>query len=392
MIDIKDKKECCGCNACVQACPLHCISMEADEEGFWYPKADSNVCIKCGKCDMVCPVINAEHIQNENEDKIAGEQPQTYIAYALDEQLRKQSSSGGIFGIIAHEILHDGGVVFGAAYDDAYRVRHIHIENESDMRILQGSKYVQSDIGDTYNEAFKVLKQGRKVFFTGTACQIAGLKQFLGRDYDNLLTADVLCHGTPSPKLWKMYIDYLKKVNNSDIYSVNFRDKSIGWKRFSMRVQFDNNELCEPFYNNKYMNMFLGNICLRPSCHACHFKSLTRPSDITMGDCWGIENYKPELDDDMGASVVLINSEKGLRLFEKVSDRLIYKRAETDKALPPQSDSRKSVAMHFNRNKFFNAMQKGADIDTLVKYLEPSFARKVVRKVKRIIKRFYKNR
>lgn len=138
--------------------------------------------------------------------------------------------------------------------------------------------------------------------------------------------------GTPSPKLWKMYIDYLKKVNNSDIYSVNFRDKSIGWKRFSMRVQFDNNELCEPFYNNKYMNMFLGNICLRPSCHACHFKSLTRPSDITMGDCWGIENYKPELDDDMGASVVLINSEKGLRLFEKVSDRLIYKRAETDKA------------------------------------------------------------
>ena len=341
---------------------------------------------------MVCPVINAEHIQNENEDKIAGEQPQTYIAYASDEQLRKQSSSGGIFGIIAHEILHDGGVVFGAAYDDAYRVRHIHIENESDMRILQGSKYVQSDIGDTYNEAFKVLKQGRKVFFTGTACQIAGLKQFLGRDYDNLLTADVLCHGTPSPKLWKMYIDYLKKVNNSDIYSVNFRDKSIGWKRFSMRVQFDNNELCEPFYNNKYMNMFLGNICLRPSCHACHFKSLTRPSDITMGDCWGIENYKPELDDDMGASVVLINSEKGLRLFEKVSDRLIYKRAETDKALPPQSDSRKSVAMHFNRNKFFNAMQKGADIDTLVKYLEPSFARKVVRKVKRIIKRFYKNR
>lgn len=171
MIDIKDKKECCGCNACVQACPLHCISMEADEEGFWYPKADSNVCIKCGKCDMVCPVINAEHIQNENEDKIAGEQPQTYIAYASDEQLRKQSSSGGIFGIIAHEILHDGGVVFGAAYDDAYRVRHIHIENESDMRILQGSKYVQSDIGDTYNEAFKVLKQGRKVFFTGTACQ-----------------------------------------------------------------------------------------------------------------------------------------------------------------------------------------------------------------------------
>ena len=387
MIDINDKKECCGCNACVQACPLHCISMYTDEEGFWYPKADSDVCIKCGKCDMVCPVNNAEHIKNENEDKIVGEQPQTYIAYAMDEQLRKQSSSGGMFGIIAHDILQDGGVVFGAAYDDTYMVHHIHIERESDISLLQGSKYVQSDIGDTYNEVAKILKHGRKVFFTGTACQIAGLKQFLGRDYDNLLTADVLCHGTPSPKLWKMYIDYLKNVNDSDIHSVNFRDKTIGWKKFSMRIQFDNNELCEPFYNNKYMNMFLGNICLRPSCHACHFKSLIRPSDITIGDCWGIENYKPELDDDMGTSVVLINSEKGLRMFEKVSDKLIYKRAETNKALPPQSDSRKSVVMHFNRKKFFNAMQQGKNVDTLVKYLEPSFARKAVRKVKRVIKK-----
>lgn len=375
MIQIKEKKECCGCSACQQICPKHCITMKEDTEGFYYPIVDMKNCVDCHLCEKVCPIKS----KKRNNDNILA-----YAAFSNEMDIRLQSSSGGIFSVIAEYVLENNGIVFGAALNDNQLVNHIAIDNLDNLNKLRGSKYIQSQINKTYKEAEKYLKDGRSVLFTGTTCQIAGLKTFLRKEYENLITVDVLCHGVPSEKVWKKYLQFQEETNKSGLQDVYFRNKDNGWKKFEVLINFKNGEKYQKAnMEDSFMRLFLANICLRPSCHDCHFKSLDRPSDFTIGDSWGIENYMPEMDDDKGTSVVLLHTEKGKKIFEKLQSQMTFKKAEVDKILPPTADSRKSVAPHPKREQLFEMLNQDAEIEQLVKLLEPSISQKIKYKIRK---------
>lgn len=389
MIEIKRKENCCGCGACAAACPKDAIVLTEDQEGFQYPNIDTAKCVDCGLCEKVCPFIekmegNAAHMDS-------------YAMYVNSRDNRLISSSGGVFGAIAMEILEEGGAVCGAAFDDGMMVKHIVIENADELNQLRGSKYLQSDNNGVFQKVKELLENNRNVLYSGTACQVAGLKKFLKKEYENLFTIDVLCHGVPSPKLWKKYIQELQDANQSKVSKINFRNKDTGWKTYSFTAEFaDGTIKKERYENNEYMRLFLGNICLRPSCHQCNYKDLGRPSDITMGDYWGIEEQLPEMDDDLGTSVVKVNSKKGEEMIRRIQSRVTYQAVDIETALPAFADARKSVSMHENRKKFFSQLDK-KNINQLLELLKPSFKTKMKNKVKkgknklkRIVKKAYR--
>lgn len=334
MIQIEDKAKCCGCGACVQRCPKNCILLKEDGEGFLYPVVDKDNCVDCGLCEKVCPVLN----QGEERKPLY-----VYAAKNEDEEIRKKSSSGGVFTLLAVQVIKNGGVVFGARFNENWEVVHDYSETEEGLSAFRGSKYVQSKIGETYKQVEEFLREGREVMFSGTPCQISGLKLFLGKRYENLLTVDVICHGVSSPMIWRMYLKellarqgdgknsvlshsippFLKSIR--DISCIDFRNKELGWKKYSFALTLSvpsNGHgvkntvlLSEPYTQNLYMKGFLSDLYLRPSCHACPTKSLKSGADITLGDFWGIQNIFPDIDDDMGVSAVLLNTEKGVKCY-----------------------------------------------------------------------------
>ena len=375
-----NKKECCGCTACLHVCPMKCITMQEDQEGFFYPVIDEKKCIHCHKCEKVCAVLNANDLNTKTK---------TFVGYSKDEEIRKQSSSGGIFSVLAEWILQQGGVVFGAAFDENFEVHHIAIETKEELAKLRGSKYVQSRLENVYPKAKQYLEMNRKVLFTGTACQIAGLKKYLHKEYDNLYTVDVLCHGVPSPKIWRMYLEDKKKQYHASVKKIEFRNKESGWNNFSMNILFyDMQQYLVHFFEDKFMKMFLSNIDLRPSCYACRFKKFPRISDMTIGDSWGIENYMPDIDDDKGTSVILVHSSKGEGMFEAIRENLIVREAELEKVLPSTADSRRSVEMHPNRKKYLEGIKRGEDFDVLYGYVQKNFIQKIVSLIRCIILNF----
>lgn len=309
MLEIKDKNNCCGCSACVSICPRQCITMQQDEEGFPYPSIDLDKCIDCHLCEKVCPELNSN----------SGTLPvKTLAAYNKNIQIRNISSSGGIFTLIAESILNDNGIVFGASFDREWKVRHVYIENIEDLSGLRGSKYSQSVIGDCFSKAKEFLDSGRKVLFSGTPCQIAGLKNYLKKDYENLLTMDVVCHGVPSPMVWQKYLESLE----AKVTSVSFRNKEKSWKNYRVKISSAGNEsnvVDEEFLQNRFMQVFLSDLSLRSSCYTCKSKSGSSGSDITLGDFWGIDKIEPKIDDDQGMNLVLINTEKGNKFLEDIN-------------------------------------------------------------------------
>jgi len=343
---LSNMKDCTGCHACTNICPKKCIFMKDDNEGFLYPIVDYNICIKCKRCVNVCPINN--NIKSYNT-------PIAYACYNKDENIRLNSSSGGIFSLLAEKMIDRGGVVFGAVFNDNFEVEHKYIETKENIELLRGSKYVQSKIGTSYRQVKDFLESGREVLFSGTPCQIAGLKNYLVKAYSNLLTVDLICHGVPSPYVWQKYIKFRENKAGSEISKITFRNKKMGWKQFSVSFLFKNNTEYNKIYSNDlYMTAFLKNISLRPSCYNCRFKTLNRPSDITLADFWGVQNIFPEIDDDKGASLIFINSQLGEKIYSEILDNIVYKEVDILDAVKYNSAAIKSPLPHINREKFIN--------------------------------------
>lgn len=374
MIKITDKHKCCGCNACVQKCPMQCITMQEDKEGFLYPVIDNNLCATCGLCEKVCPIIN----QAEEQIPL-----RTLVAKNKNEEIRKASSSGGIFTLYAEKTIKKGGIVYGAIFNEKWEVRHSAVETIEGLNRLRGSKYVQSKIGNCYQEAEKRLKEGREVLFTGTPCQIAGLKRYLRKEYKNLTTIDVVCHGVPSPRVWR---EYLKErcqelgISINDIKEISFRDKVVGWKRFSLSLKTDTLYTYKPLDNDTFMRCFLNDLCLRPSCYTCPARKGKSGSDITLADLWGCQEICPDLDDDKGLSLVLVrNAQKEIKLP-------FCKDIEYSEALKHNPAIENSAIKPNKRDKFFKvAIKKGvykATEDCLHKSSISIFVEKVLWNIK----------
>lgn len=373
MIQITEKTDCCGCGACVQRCPNACIIMHEDEQGFLYPKVDTAKCIDCGVCEKVCPVLNH------------GEPRQPLVCYAAihhDEKIRLASSSGGVFTALAEYVIANSGVVFGARFNEKWEVVHDYTETIEGLAAFRGSKYVQSTIGDNYRLAELFLKDGRQVLFTGTPCQIAGLNNYLRKEYENLLSVEVACHGVPSPLVWR---EYIKDKNPT---SINFRDKRNGWKEYGLNINTRNSEFHECFRNNLYMKAFLRNYSLRSSCFLCRLKSGASNCDILIADFWGIDNVLPNLLKDKGVSIILPYSKKGNDILQFIklhfydseySQALAYNPAITDSSVKPK-------AYDFFWKKF-KKIKIGA-VEKTINKEEPSRLRIILSRLKHKIKRF----
>ena len=379
-MQIVDKSLCSGCSACLHICPKNSISMEPDKNGFLRPVIDETKCTNCGLCKKTCPVLNKKEQQEKNV--------QAYAVINKDEGVRKDSSSGGVFTQIAKYVLSKNGVVFGALFDENFKVKHAYIESENDLIKLQKSKYVQSEIGVTYKEAKNFLDQGRFVLFTGTPCQIGGLQAYLKKPYDNLITQDFICHGVPSPKVWKKYIDKKKKVGN--IKEVSFKDKRTGWNKYSITFKRDNKTDTELASKNLYMLLFLKDVILRQSCYNCAFKQKYRNSDITLADYWGVENVHLQFSDDKGTSLVVLNSKKGKDVFNEINKNFIYEQTDLDKAIKYNSCMVKSVNVNKNREDFFKRLDK-CDVEKLAKkYTQKSKIKSFINRLKNYVKRMIK--
>lgn len=315
MINIQDKHNCCGCKACIQRCPKTCISLVTDECGFYYPKVDLDACIHCGLCEAVCPIIH------QDSPRLPIKQ---YWGINKDEALR-MSSSGGIFIALATRIINQGGYVIGAVFNNQWLALHQTASSLAEISIFKGSKYLQSDIGRTFLETEKLLKAGTPVLFSGTPCQISGLKRFLRKSYDNLLCVDIVCHGIPSPKVW---VEYLKSLVGEEAYPggidyITFKDKSDSWSKYALNIRYrntsgENLSFIQSTKENPYTVCFLRNYTIRPSCFKCPAKAGKSGSDITLGDFWGVNSFYPELNDEKGASVILCYTEKGYETLKSL--------------------------------------------------------------------------
>lgn len=359
MITISDKTKCCGCHACASICPVQCIHMEYDSEGFLYPSTDSTQCLNCEKCESVCPIL---HPIPERSVR-----PQAWAAMNTNEQIRLGSSSGGMFTLLAESVLKNNGVVFGAAFTEAFDVAHIVVTNVVDLEKLRGSKYTQSTIGTIFQQVKVALNAGKQVLFSGTPCQIEGLHAYLGKEYDNLLLVDIICHGVPSPLVWRKYVQFQEMKYKNKAQRISFRHKHYGWKRYSVSFLFKNNtEYLMSLDKDIFMHAFLRDCCLRPSCGICVFKKIGRISDITLADFWGIQSVLPTMDDDKGTSLVLVHTSKGKHIFDKLSLSCRRDEVDMDTALMSNPAMYKSAIIHKNRDKFFENLEK-LPFDTLVK-------------------------
>lgn len=380
MIHITDKHSCCGCASCVQSCPKQCIRFDEDEQGFRYPSVDKAGCIDCGLCEKVCPCIN----KGEPKDPI-----KVCAAINPNEPIRLVSSSGGIFSMLAERVISEGGVVFGARFDANWEVVHDFAEDIDKLDSFRGSKYLQSRIGETYKQAQAFLKEGRKVLYTGAGCQIAGLNRFLRKEYDNLLTVEIVCHSVPSPLVWRKYLQEIS--NGNSVHSVNFRDKSSGWSHYSYSivVEHSGSKYIEPA-SGYYMKGLTSNLTTRPSCSHCPSCQGKSGTDIILGDCWGVWDLQPSLDDNKGTSLVATLTQKGENSVQELGVEL-HELSLSD-LQNYNAGLRGSHPLNPKHDKFFAEIKKRDNVKGLLeKYVNPqscSFKGKIKEAILRIKSKF----
>lgn len=391
MIDkILEKNECCGCFVCENTCPKECIEMVGDIEGFKYPNVDYKKCIECKMCVKICPALNRD------DKKCTLNNPEVIASYTKDEELRITSTSGGIFTEIAKQTIINSGKVYGAKYNKEFLVEHGSATTLKELEELKQSKYLQSDLLKEYCKVKKDLLKGIDVVFAGTPCHILALKNFLGKEYSNLLTVDFLCRGVISPDAYSEYLKSLEKKYDSKVKKIIFKEKTFGWHRFSTKILFENGETyLKDRYNDLYMRGYLeGALYIRPSCYKCKYKTLPRYSDITLGDFWGIEKIKKDLDQDKGTSIFMINTKKGINRFNDIKERLIYEKMEVkdiylgNSALTVSAFLSKKNAK--KRKKFFLEYKNRDFIELVESLLEKNTLEKNVIYIKKIIKKVLK--
>ena len=360
-------QNCSSCGACANVCAHNAISMQIDDEGFFRPIINSSRCVKCGACEQTCPWNNV--VENPN---CAKKNPKSFAAYAKNEYIRLESSSGGVFTILAEKILNDGGVVVGVAQHSPTKFGHIIVENKADLTKLRGSKYVQADVGFVYRKVKSLLKSGKEVLFSGTPCQVAALYAVLGKNLSALLiTVDIVCHGSPSVKVFEKYLTEIEKENSAHVIFSRFRDKRLGWRKYSMTLLLENDsgeifEFSKSRNEDKFMRVFLQNICLNASCSDCKYAKLPRIGDISLADYWGIHKYHPNMDDNKGISAVLLNTEHGKIFFDSVRENLVQCESSLEKMIAWNPCIVGSHKQHPKRIDFFANLDNNS-LDELIK-------------------------
>lgn len=385
MIQITNKADCCGCTACASVCAHHAISMEPDALGFLYPKVDTEKCTNCGLCEKVCAF-------NSNYDKSLNlAQPLAYAARHKDMKEVETSRSGAAFIAISDYVLDNGGVVYGAGYTDHFRVIHKRATTKQERDEFKGSKYVQSDLNHVFLQIKKDLKDGLTVLFSGTPCQTAGLNSFIGKKLrEHLILVDIVCHGVPSPYIWKDYIAYLEKKHKDSICQVNFRDKQLyGWTAHHETFKFSN-IMREKLIPKSFTYLFYEHIMFRLSCGVCPYTNTRRPSDITIADFWGWEKTDPNINtDDKGVSLILINTKKGSMIFDSIKSQMITIPAKLEDCLQPNLQhpsaihpKRMQFEHDYQRKGFSYIMRKYGDIGW--KYKVGQIKQNLTRRIKKL--------
>ena len=377
MIEIKDKSKCSGCSACYSVCPKNCISMIEDEEGFLYPTVNKDDCIECGLCEKVCPL--EEH--NNKKNGVVS----SCIIQNKDKEVLLQSTSGGSFTPIAEYVLRQNGVVFGVEMtSDDFIIRHTKVEKKEELLKFRSSKYVQSSVGDTFKDAKNELENGRMVCFSGTPCQIQGFKNFLKKDYENLITVDVVCRGVPSPGMWRDYVEKLQQLDK--VQEVVFRDKGLGYQYSTMKIKYANGTVKRNgIESDQWLRMFFSGLSLRPSCPTCNFRTTDRCSDFTIWDCFNVSDLTNTLDETKGATRMLIHTQKGMQIFDKIKCSFNFVEAPTNVVA---KGIKETFFLNKNRNNFISDY-KSMSMDSLLEKWVPMsvkvYLKKYARRVLNVI-------
>lgn len=363
-VKLADINMCSGCEACVSVCPRDSISIRTDSEGFLQPIINKDSCVECHRCEKTCPILNPIEISTDYPTR-------AYAAINMNDDVRRSSSSGGIFYSLSEWIVKQGGVVFGARFNEEWEVVHDYTETLDELHSFMRSKYVQSRIGETFNQTKKFLDQGRWVLYAGTPCQIGGLKSFLKKDYDRLIAVDIICHGVPSNSVWRSYLN--ENFNITDISDINFRDKTNGWPGGQHVAIFSSNTnklYSVPQMENMFFRGFVKNIYLRRSCYNCAFKSTKHCADITLADFWGVQDIAPEMHDNKGTSAVFIHTEKGNDLLKQIMPTIKVSLQNADEIVTHNACMIHSVKMPGRRADFFRAFRMSKSFKYASKYID----------------------